>query len=101
MLFSAFWFTFFFVVNLYEWIGKYTIYQFKDYVSWICNLFYFVWKTTHFNLRRDEWDDVQKKLIRLFYFFWYVVYVGNVSGKNVLCTKLERKIKVKVNQEIQ
>lgn len=94
MLFSAFWFTFFFV-DLFEWIGK------KDYVMWVEFVIYFcLGKTTHFNLRGDEWDDVQKAY-QIIFFFLCVVYVGNVSGNNVLCTKLERKMKVKVNQEIQ
>lgn len=69
-----------------------SIYQFEDDVSWICNLFYFVWveKTTHFNVRRDEWDDVQKAYQIIFTFcVWFrletfresMFYVENLRGK--------------------
>lgn len=85
MLFSAFWFTFFFV-DLFEWIGK------KDYVMWVEFVIYFcLGKTTHFNLRGDEWDDVQKayQIIFFFFFVWFMLetfqeimfYVQNLRGK--------------------
>lgn len=84
MLFSAFWFTFFFV-DLFEWIGK------KDYVMWVEFVIYFcLGKTTHFNLRGDEWDDVQKAYQIIFFFgVWFMLetfqeimfYVQNLRGK--------------------
>lgn len=54
---------FFLFVNLFEWIGK------KDYVMWVEFVIYFILfgKTTHFNLRRDEWDDVQKAYQIIFF----------------------------------
>lgn len=87
MLFSAFWFTFFFCKFIWmNWEERLCD------VSWICNLFYFVWgKTTHFNLRRDEWDDVQKayQIISFFFGVWFMFetfqesmfYVQNLRGK--------------------
>lgn len=47
-------------------------------------------KTTHFNLRRDEWDDVQKAYQIIFTFcVWFMLetfrksmfYVENLRGK--------------------
>lgn len=95
MLFSAFWFTFFFV-DLFEWIGK------KDYVMWVEFVIYFILFGKNHSLQfKRRWMRWCTKSLSDYFFFWCVVYVGNVSGNNVLCTKLERKMKVKVNQEIQ